>query len=152
MSKLSEACQCLSRLQSRYIRERVGVWIEVLRSIIKSTTSTTLHSQDSHHEADTFIYFPFNTCSIRTISPLSDSSGSFQTSSQHWYKTRNAASVNILMNDELALNSSLFAHYSCHSQKTFKICTPPHSYLRMNEYCHFYNMENRVVNGIKIFI
>lgn len=125
---------------------------ELRFSDLSLNQSTTLHSQDSDHKADTFIYFPFNTCSIRTISPLSDSSGSFQTSSQHWYKTRNAASVNILMNDELALNSSVFAHYSCHSQKTFKIGTPPHSDLRMNEYCHFYNMENGVVNGIKIFI
>lgn len=152
MSKLSETCQCLSRLQSRYIREQVGVWIEVLRSIIKSATSTTLHSQDSDHKAETFIYFPYNTWSIRSITPLSDSSGSFQTSSQHWYKTRNAASVNILMNDELALNLSIFVHYSCHSQNIFKICTPHTVIWEWMNTAIFYTMENRVVNGIKIWI
>ena len=62
MSKLSETCQCLSRLQ-RVDIEGNG-WVSEFRFSdlsLNQPRAQLLRSQDSDHKPDTFIYFSFNT-------------------------------------------------------------------------------------------
>lgn len=152
VGKLSETCQCLSRLH-RVDIEGNG-WVSEFRfsdPSLNQPRAQLLHSQDSDDKPDTFIYFSFNTRWIRTISPLSDFLGSFQTLSQHWQKNI-CHGLYENSNEWWTRNefTGLFLH-NCHSQNTLKMFIPPTVIWEWFDIAIFYNMKNRV-SGINIFI